>query len=50
MFEEANMRWFMSVILETQEAEIRIAVRGQPKQKVSRSPSQPIGRCSGLHL
>jgi hypothetical protein len=36
------MQWFMSVILATQEVEIRrIMVQGQPRQKVGESPSPP---------
>jgi hypothetical protein len=35
-------QWPMSIIPATQEAEIRITVQGQPKQKVNETPSQPI--------
>jgi hypothetical protein len=41
--------WFTPVILTTWEAEMRrLLVLGQPRQKVSETPYQPIPRCSGM--
>jgi hypothetical protein len=43
--------WLMPVILATQEAEIqRIIVQCQPRQKVYKTPSQPIPGHSTVHL
>jgi hypothetical protein len=39
----------MSIILVTRKAEMdRIAVRGQPGQKVLEKPSQPMAGCGGM--
>jgi hypothetical protein len=44
-------QWLMSVILDTWETKIRrIVVWGRPRQKVSKTPSQPIAQGVGMCL
>jgi hypothetical protein len=48
---EARRQWLTPVILATWEAEIRrIMVRGQPRQKVGKTPSQPIKSWEQGHM
>jgi hypothetical protein len=50
-FFEGRCWWFTPVILAIWETEIgRIKVQGQPRQNVSKTPSQPIARHGGSHL
>jgi hypothetical protein len=51
LYSRARCQWLTPVILVTCEAEIgRIVVQGQSKQKVSKTPAQPIVGCSGTCL
>jgi hypothetical protein len=44
-------QWLMTIIPATWEVEAkRITVRGQTRQKVSKTPSQPIAGCGGVYL
>jgi hypothetical protein len=50
LFQNMPGRWLTSVIPAAQKVEIsRISVQGQPRKKVSKTPSQPIKLSSQLY-